>query len=49
MRFTIITLALVICWTFLALALVPWVTLASNALSDCQQSHSYETCVHTLR
>jgi hypothetical protein len=30
-------------------ALCAWVTLASNAMSDCQLAHSYETCVNTLR
>lgn len=49
MRFSIITLALTICWTLLALALVPWLSLASDAMRSCQLKYSYETCVNTLR
>lgn len=30
-------------------ALYSWVSLASNAMSNCQLTHSYETCVNTLR
>lgn len=47
MRFTIIV-ALLMHATLLA-ALYAWVSLADAAMSDCQLTHSYETCVHTLR
>lgn len=30
-------------------ALYSWVSLSAAALDACQQSHSYETCVNTLR
>lgn len=35
--------------TLLMLALVPWLMIASEAMSACERTHSYETCVYSLR
>jgi hypothetical protein len=33
----------------LLLAMIPWLMIASEAMSACEVKHSYETCAYSLR